>query len=142
MLVDFCPEPDSPGAATVYAEICNTPKRFASVHDYVQWLAGNRPLARRQVLQHLATHALRRTEAGNYEPKLDRVLGKESLSDHPSEDFWGLLKQVACSCLIVRGLGSAVLSPHIAKRMVLTLPDGVLTTVSGAGHAVMTDNPE
>lgn len=39
-LVDFCPEPDSPGAATVYAEICNTPQQFASVDDYVQWLAG------------------------------------------------------------------------------------------------------
>jgi len=37
---------------------------------------------------------------------------------------------------------SAVLSPHMAKRIVLTLPDGALTTVSGAGHAVMTDNPE
>lgn len=38
-------------------------------------------------------------------------------------------------------MGSAVLALQIATRMVLTLPDGALA-VPGAGHAVMTDNPE
>jgi pimeloyl-ACP methyl ester carboxylesterase len=142
VLVDFCPEPDSPGAATVYAEIRNTPSRFATVEDYVQWLAERRPLARKEVLRHLARHALRRTNTGTYEPKMDRALGNASTCDEDSERFWTLLKNVACSCLVVRGMGSAVLSPHIAKRMLLTLPAAEMTTVSAAGHAVMTDNPE
>jgi len=43
---------------------------------------------------------------------------------------------------IVRFVAGSIAGPHMAKRIVLTLPDGALTTVSGAGHAVMTDNPE
>lgn len=145
VLVDFGPEPCPSAADRVCAEIRETPEQFASVEDYVQWLGERRPLAHRRALYHLAVHALRPTEAGTYEPKMDRVLGEESphVSPAGTDDVWDLLTTVACPCLVVRGLGSAVLSPQVAERMVQqALPAGTLSTIAGAGHAVMTDNPE
>lgn len=54
-----------------------------------------------------------------------------------------MLASVRCPTLVVRGVGSAVLKPQVAQRMAHhALCEGQLATISRAGHAVMTDNPD
>ncbi|KXU82827.1 alpha/beta hydrolase [Caballeronia megalochromosomata] len=145
VLVDFGPDSDGPGSQKVLAEIRDTPARFGSITEYAQWLQARRPLANERALQHLAAHALRRTNTGAFEPKLDRAVAEYSPEDaaHGAEHVWTMLRSVRCPSLVVRGIGSALLTPQVAWRMAhQALPKGQLATISGAGHSVMTDNPE
>lgn len=145
VLVDFGPESDVTVSQKVRSEIRDTPSRFASIDEYVSWLLDRRPLADGRALRNLALHALRRTQMGVYEPKLDRQVADDTpLSQEPREEqCWQMLRSVQCPSLVVRGVGSAVLKPQVASRMAhQALPKGRLATISRAGHAVMTDNPE
>lgn len=145
VLVDFGPESDASSSQKVRAEIIDTPARFDSIDEYVLWLRDRRPLANGRALRNLAAHALRRTQTGAFEPKLDRRVADDSpLSEEPhADEFWRMLSSARCPSLVVRGIGSAVLKPQVALRLAhQALPKGRLATISGAGHAVMTDNPE
>jgi len=144
VLVDFGPDSDGAGSQKVFAEIRETPARFNSITEYAQWLQERRPLANERALQHLAAHALRRTNTGAFEPKLDRAVADDSPKDSArDEHVWAMLRSVHCPSLVVRGIGSALLTPQIAWRMVnQALPKGQLATIPRAGHSVMTDNPD
>jgi len=145
VLVDFGPDSDAAGSQRVVAEIRETPAQFSSITEYAQWLQERRPLANGRALHHLASHALRRTQTGAFEPKLDRAVADDSQLNEGSREahLWDMLKSVRCPSLVVRGIGSAILKPQVAWRMAhQALPQGRLATISGAGHSVMTDNPD
>ncbi|SAK77416.1 alpha/beta hydrolase [Caballeronia temeraria] len=144
VLVDFGPYSDGPGSQSVLSEIRETPARFDSIDEYAQWLQERRPLASGRALRNLAAHALRRTSTGGFEPKLDRAVADDSPHDAARDmQLWAMLKSVRCPSLVVRGIGSALLTPQVAWRMAhQALPKGQLATISRAGHSVMTDNPD
>lgn len=145
VMVDFGPESDASGSQRVRADIRETPATFDTVDGYVSWLLERRPLANGRALRNLALHALRRTPAGVFEPKLDRRVADESPQkrEPQAEQLWQMLASVRCPTLVVRGVGSAVLKPQVAQRMAHhALCEGQLATISRAGHAVMTDNPD
>jgi pimeloyl-ACP methyl ester carboxylesterase len=145
VMVDFGPESDTSGSERVRADIRETPATFDTIDGYVSWLLDRRPLANGRALRNLAVHALRRTPAGVFEPKLDRRVADESPPniEPRAEQLWRMLESVRCPALVVRGVGSAVLKPQVAQRMAHhALHEGRLATISRAGHAVMTDNPD
>jgi pimeloyl-ACP methyl ester carboxylesterase len=145
VMVDFGPESDASGSQRVRADIRETPATFDTIDGYVSWLLDRRPLANGRALRNLALHALRRTPAGMFEPKLDRRVADESPQNMEprAEQLWQMMASVRCPTLVVRGVGSAVLKPQDAQRMAHhALREGQLATISRAGHAVMTDNPD
>ena len=58
--------------------------------------------------------------------------------------MWDALAALPCPTLVVRGAASDILSPEVADRMVEdVLPKRPARgRRRGAGHSVMTDNPE
>jgi pimeloyl-ACP methyl ester carboxylesterase len=145
VMVDFGPESDASGSQRVRADIRETPATFDTIDGYVSWLLDRRPLANGRALRNLALHVLRRTPAGMFEPKLDRRVADESPQNMEprAEQLWQMMASVRCPTLVVRGVGSAVLKPQDAQRMAHhALREGQLATISRAGHAVMTDNPD
>ena len=57
-------------------------------------------------------------------------------------ELWDALAGVQCPILVMRGVGSAVLPPLVARRMIETTANAApLSVVGRAGHAVMMDNP-
>jgi pimeloyl-ACP methyl ester carboxylesterase len=145
VMVDFGPESDASGSQRVRADIRETPATFDTIDRYVSWMLDRRPLANGRALHNLAVHALRRTPAGVFEPKLDRHVADETPQgmEPRTEQLWQMLESVRCPTLVVRGVGSAVLKPQVAHRMAHhALHEGQLATISRAGHAVMTDNPD
>jgi esterase len=53
----------------------------------------------------------------------------------------GLLSNMTCPTLVVRGGKSDILLPEDAERFANALPDGRWIEVKNAGHAVQGDNP-
>jgi pimeloyl-ACP methyl ester carboxylesterase len=55
--------------------------------------------------------------------------------------LWKMIASISSPVLVLRGIGSAVLPSDVAERMEKVLPNGRLQTITGAGHALMSDNP-
>jgi len=141
VLVDFGPDPIPEGSARVRSDFNESMRTWSSVQEYASWLRERRLLLDLGMVQDLALGALRVTSEGNFTPKCDPAMGKEdSAEDHA--EVWRLLERISSPVLVVRGIGSAVLSADIARRMSKVLRNGRIRVIDRAGHAVMSDNPE
>jgi pimeloyl-ACP methyl ester carboxylesterase len=56
--------------------------------------------------------------------------------------YWDVLKNLQVPTLLIWGTASDVLSEAQAKRIVETLPQGQLVSVTGVGHAPTLNEPE
>jgi pimeloyl-ACP methyl ester carboxylesterase len=146
VLVDFSPEPDPPGVSQVLSDFDAETRSFSSRNEYRGWLGQRRPLAHPAALDRYANYSLLQAPNGSFTPKRDpriRHGRSSSLDANRSEMLWRCLSTISCPTLVVRGSASAVLSQRVAERIVTNaLPDGRLSIVKMAGHAVMADNPE
>lgn len=146
VLVDFGPSLNPVGARHVAAEFRNTSRMiYRCPSEYVSWLETTRPLVRSDVLQSLASCALRRLVDGSFALKADPAMAPENDElGSPSREaaLWAGLSNMPWPVLVVRGEGSAVLPRGVAERMTEVLPYGHRQSVPVAGHAVMIDNPD
>ena len=149
VIVDFGPELDEAGVDEVLRAFADMPRTFASTDDYADWLIAHRPLADPNQLRHLARCSLRQSSQG-WQPKADAALATNSEISrleakggrYHLPELWPALEQIKCPSLVIRGMGSGVLPSDVATRMVdRRLSAGRLATITGAGHAVMMDNP-
>jgi pimeloyl-ACP methyl ester carboxylesterase len=139
-IVDFGPTLNQMGTDRVLSDFNTSIRTYDSVADYVAWLRERRPLAPPALLERIAKNALRLQADGRAVLKCDPAIGKRA-EVRNTEPLWDMLTLIACPTLVIRGTGSAVLSSQTAEQMVKKLVNGRLRTISGAGHAVMTDNP-
>ena len=141
-LVDGGPGMDPATSDYMRQQFLTQPWFYDSVDSFVAELQRRHPLSDPRLLQRMAQHALRCLPAGGYELKCDRQLLSATAAPDDELLLWRKLKSFDGPALVIRGAGSAMLGRKAAKRMANELPDCRLHTVSGAGHAVMLDNPD
>jgi pimeloyl-ACP methyl ester carboxylesterase len=140
-VVDFAPDPIREGSERVRSDFNESMRTWRSVEEYASWLRERRPLVDPVLIQELASSALRKAAEGGFRPKCDPAMGRGNTAQSPAE-IWRLLQTILVPTLIIRGVGSAVVSNEISRQMRNTLRNGCTYVVDSAGHAVMTDNPE
>jgi 3-oxoadipate enol-lactonase len=143
VIVDFGPELNRVATAHIRKEFVAESRVYAEQGEYAEQLAAKLPMIGLELRSTLATSALRQRAQGGYELKRDPAMAANEPveRDEPSQ-LWPILAGIQCPVLVVRGIASSVLPLSIATRMVALLPDGCLSSVKLAGHAVMIDNPE
>jgi pimeloyl-ACP methyl ester carboxylesterase len=151
VIVDSGPELDARGTSRIRNETETREPTFASLRAYEDVLVQNYPATKPATLARLARHWSRQRPDGRYELKLDPSFFRRRTGDADPEAWlraetqalWDALKLVPCPTLVVRGAASDVLDADVADRMVDdVLQKGQLAVVAGAGHSVMTDNPD
>ncbi|SEE80360.1 Pimeloyl-ACP methyl ester carboxylesterase [Rhizobiales bacterium GAS191] len=143
VLVDSGPGADPAALAHFLAELNAENRLYSSTLDYASQLEAKRPLLSPNIASRLAKDSLRPAPSGGYLLQRDPALGRpENIELDDVETSWGLLEQIVCPMLLVRGRGSAILSASVAKQMQLKLRSCRLETIEVAGHAVMLDNPD
>jgi pimeloyl-ACP methyl ester carboxylesterase len=70
-----------------------------------------------------------------------QALGSAKLRENNSALLWNIVASLSSPVLILRGIGSAVLTSDVAQKMAQVLPNGHLRTISQAGHGGVVDNP-
>jgi pimeloyl-ACP methyl ester carboxylesterase len=83
-----------------------------------------------------AEHTVRRLANGRLAPMYDLLAPKCW-----ALDLWPYLERITCPTLLVRGAGSPVLHPEIARQMVDAMPDCRYVEIDGAGHSIGLDTP-
>jgi pimeloyl-ACP methyl ester carboxylesterase len=143
VLVDFGPGAPAAAITHVRSAITGSHKAFAGPEEFAGLLAQTRPLAGKPELAQYAKSALRRHHDGFYRQRWDPAMVANMPADGQASDgeIWDKLRSVRCPTLVMRGMGSALLSMETAQAMAKTLQHGKLVTVGAAGHGVMTDNP-
>jgi pimeloyl-ACP methyl ester carboxylesterase len=139
VIVDFGPTLNPEGIELVRAEVAASHQTYRCVEDYACWLAARRPLVPKDVLLRLANCALRAQETEGFKLKADPAIMRYS---NDESSLWTVLPQMNWPVLVVRGVGSALLSRDVAERMTESMPDAHLQSVPMAGHVVMLDNPD
>ena len=121
--------------------------QLESIDAFVDRAASFNPLRPRDMLRRSLEHSLRQLPNGNWTWKADHRIGSHHTEPTPqqiaadTERKWGLLKEIHCPTLIIRGEESDVFSNEVAERMVQVMTNARLATVSKASHTVMGDNP-
>ena len=142
VIIDFGPELNQEGAERVRRDFNDGACRWSTVREYAAWLQARRPLADPAMIEELARGALRTDPDFGYRLKCDPALGKAYQAQQQAEELWEMLKRISSPVLVIRGIGSAVLSREVSDRMERVLQNATSRTICGAGHAVMSDNPE
>jgi pimeloyl-ACP methyl ester carboxylesterase len=150
VIVDFGPELDEIGVNEVLRGFVDMPRTFTSAEEYTRWLIARRPLADPNQLRQFARCSLRQSPEQGWELKADAALATSSQMSNLEvgqgryryPELWSALERIKCPSLVIRGMASGILPHDVAVRMAeQTLSAGRLTTIGGAGHAVMMDNP-
>jgi pimeloyl-ACP methyl ester carboxylesterase len=143
VLVDFGPETNVEARERIVDMLRESLRLYGSTAEYARWLGNTRPLMPPEWVEHMAVSSLRLVEEGGYRLKIDPALvdAMDASSPRQNDALWRMLSDITCPVLVIRGGGSAVLSQQTAQRMVSTLRNGQLATVSWAGHGVMMDSP-
>jgi pimeloyl-ACP methyl ester carboxylesterase len=142
VLGDIGPEVGSEGAARIQR---NTRSRdvFEGVDDAVATQTELNPTANPDALRHRVAHNLVEEPDGSFTWKYDRALrdGSARYEGYARDEQWAFLAAIRVPVLLIRGELSDILSEEIADRMLATIPDARMVTISGAGHSIATDAP-
>jgi hypothetical protein len=117
VLVDFAPEMNPDGIERATELVTQSLQLYPTVGRYVHWLSQTRLLAHPALLEHIASRSLRPDGPG-FRLKLDPAVANAFGNLVPPESqqqLWSLLQHQSCPTLVVRGAGSAVLSPVTAR---------------------------
>ncbi|ARS66213.1 alpha/beta hydrolase [Sinorhizobium meliloti] len=116
---------------------------YNSLAAYAAWILDKRPLTHPRMLRYIVENALRETADGRFVLKADRRI-QELLSYKSTfiDNYQNIMRNISCRTLLIRGKGSAVLCKKEALHIVNMLKNGQLCEISGAGHAVMIEDPD
>ena len=138
VMVDTNMNENSMGKAHIRREIADSQSGFESVAAYAAWLMRRRLMAPQELLQQIASRALRRRADGTFELKIDPRLAQDA--DDEGVDLWPMWTRIACPVLLLRGAYSGVLQQQEAEQMVRELRQASLRVIPRAGHSIMIDN--
>jgi len=140
VLVDWAPEVESAGVAAI-AQIA--PLAFDSFDDAVAAMHAFNPRRTRDNLRARLGHSMRQEADGRWRWKVDAAgLTAHPRFREPPESMWTAIGQVACSCLVIRGADSELLSAAKAEQVVARFRTAELITIPDASHSVAGDKPE
>jgi pimeloyl-ACP methyl ester carboxylesterase len=128
------------GSQRITQMVGSRPDEFGTLDDAMAYRRQISPIVAGRALddqRELALGVLRQRPDGRWMWKMDPAYIKQRVKIGPPERpaLWPALQRVTCPTLVVWGSDSDVLSEAQARRMVDTLADGELVTVSGVGHA-------
>lgn len=142
ILVDYGPQMSRAAREHAQASFLAQFRSYESPSDYATQLRSQQPLASSTVIRHLAERALRQHSDGSYVLKSDPAVAKwldPQLDDE--EELHRCVRRVPCRILLIRGMGSAMLSREGAAKICQWHRLAQVMTIDRAGHAVMSDNP-
>jgi pimeloyl-ACP methyl ester carboxylesterase len=133
--------PDNePGSDRITGEAASTPESFADLEGVIAYRARLNPALARlsdEAQREQALYHVRPLADGRWVWKMDRTILKQRSASGASgyPELWDALATFQNPVLLVWGEKSDVLSEAQAKKIIATLPNGEMVTVSGAGHA-------
>jgi esterase len=128
------------GSQRITQMVGSRPDEFGTLDDAMAYRRQISPIVAGRALddqRELALGVLRQRPDGRWIWKMDPAYIEQRVKIGPPARpaLWPALQRVTCPTLVVWGSDSDVLSEAQARRMVDTLADGELVTVSGVGHA-------
>jgi pimeloyl-ACP methyl ester carboxylesterase len=144
IIVDIGPEGDPQGAARITREMIAAQEAYTSFEALFEAQQKSNPLLSPEVLRRRLTYQTKTLPNGTIGWRYDVEIRRQWREDRrpPREDLWPAIATIPCPTLIVRGLETDVLPPHVAQRMVQVMPKAQLAHVEQAAHMVMEENPE
>lgn len=142
VLVDISPEENSEPTEHLRKLFQNEQRLYSHEGEYREVICESRALMSKSALDHYVRDAIHRDGSGDLLLRRDPVLINLLNGSQNEIDWHQKMSELNIPTLIVRGVGSAVLTKSCAAELVTRLQDGRLSTVARAGHAVMTDNPD
>jgi pimeloyl-ACP methyl ester carboxylesterase len=139
-IVDFGPDLNPEGTDRVLTDFNDSLRTWDSFSEYEAWLQARRPLVS-PTINNMSAAALQPHPSGGYRLKCDPALGTAKLRENNSALLWNIIASLSSPVLILRGIGSAVLTCDVAQKMAQVLPNGHSRTINQAGHGVVVDNP-
>ena len=125
----------------MFTDFKDSLRTWDSFSEYEAWLQLRRPLVSPTIISNMSSGALQKYPHGGYRLKCDPALGTAKMRENNSAPLWNLIASLSSPVLILRGIGSAVLTCDVAQKMAKVLPNGHLRTINQAGHGVVVDNP-
>ena len=153
-IIDTGPEVRAVGVNKVRMDAEKAPTQFVSIDAYFNYLSSIYMFAQEGRLRSMAAYGVRKNADGLWQSKTDpafttalwkpgsNLANSDDLRYPLNDELWAALATLQCKTMVVRGQASAILSRQVAERMVHTIKDAQLVTISRAGHALMVDNPE
>jgi pimeloyl-ACP methyl ester carboxylesterase len=143
VIVDYGPDEEEEGKQQLCLDLQESLRCYRSIDDYIEFLKDKRFLLSPEILCTLAADTLVSNGFDGFRVRFDpAILTAQYEYESNSASRWQSLQIVNCPTLVVRGVGSALVSRYTAVRMREIFGPASLVQVSMAGHAVMTDNPE
>ena len=143
VIEDVGPEIPAETSARVSARNQSFPANFDSLDDLIAWNRQSRIHASDAWMRYAAELSSRPLPDGRreikYRPK-KMPPGQTTMTS--VIDTWGIIRNISCPTLIVRGADSEILNEDISNRMLERIPGSHAIVVERAGHAVHEDNPE
>jgi pimeloyl-ACP methyl ester carboxylesterase len=150
VLADSGPDADAKNVSHLRLGLREAHRLYPTSDAYAAVLSARHPLARRELLQWIATATTRQvgvdSVALKYDPvilqKLERAgTSGETAAGHVKS--WQMLDALRCPVLVLRGSASSMLSTRTANKMAhKVLRWATLRVIPLAGHSIHLDNPE
>jgi len=94
------------------------------------------------VCTHISKHGYSKSKDGRFIPKYDtRMCRQIERTNYAIEELYGIIKNVVCPTLIVKGKESPFITPDEAQRMCMALPGATFKEIAGATHMPAQENP-
>ena len=145
VLNDIGPDSEA-GSDRITAVGASRPQDFASLDEAIAYRARTLPAmakASAEAQREQAFYALREGANGRWtwkhDPAIDQQRARDGAQGYPH--LWQVLAGLQCPTLLLWGSISDVLSEGQARKIIATLPNGVLATVPGVGHAPTLNEP-
>jgi pimeloyl-ACP methyl ester carboxylesterase len=120
-------------------------RTYRSLNEYCNWLMAKRPLSAAEDIRRLASATLKETPEGTFRRRCDPLMGQGGMMrfdlPEPVGNVVDFIRTIHCETLFVRGQASGVLERENHRAMAEAARRPECHEISGAGHAVMSDNP-
>lgn len=139
VLVDYTPENAPEGTRRTTEKVGNTPDAFASIDEAMKYFGG-KDRARFEAYLKKTGSQYQVKRDPHFRDQFKRVLqGGER--PRLGVDMWGLIGEVRCPILSLRGTRSDMYAPETAQKMRAANPRLQVAEVA-AGHNIAGDNPQ
>ena len=111
---------------------------FDTVDEWAKQLQGQNQRMPFSAFQHLAQHNMKRLPNGKLGQKRDLLIQK----DFVPMELWRYVEQVRAPFLLMPGSESEIVGQDQQERFKQIRPDIEITTIQGAGHLIVHEQPE
>ena len=139
--VDFGLAMSTIGQEQALADFLASFRPFANCQEYEDWLLSARPITSTAFLPHISAHSLKKQD-NHFINKCDPKLAQHANNADGDVNLPTILPHLRCPVLVLRGQASAVFPARSAQLTANHLRYGESRSISGAGHAVVTENPD